>query len=283
MRFAVIGDKGMFGQEMRRYLEAGGHKVSGFNRTNLNLTNSPQLLMEAIGPVDVLINAVAYTFVDEAEVNESLANRVNGEYAGKLAEVAFLAGAKFMHISTDYVFPGNTRFPIGVTTPADPINAYGRSKLLGEKLVAESGARYQIFRTAWLYGSSGSCFPKAIALKCRKESFVNVVNDQFGQPTWTRDLSAVIHAHSFGDFEEPIVHAVASGEASWYDFAVAVTASMDRNTETKFIAISSQDLNLAAKRPAYSILSNTETQGPIIGDWRERWKVASSDVLNSIK
>jgi dTDP-4-dehydrorhamnose reductase len=239
--------------------------------------------MEAIGPVDVIINAVAYTLVDGAEVNEALATLVNGEYAGKLAEAAYLSGAKFMHISTDYVFAGNSPSPIGVTAPTDPINAYGRSKLLGEKMIAESGARYQIFRTAWLYGSTGNCFPKSIARKCRKEGFVNVVNDQFGQPTWTRDLAAVVDAHSCGNFKEPIVHAVASGEASWYDFALAVAASMNENKEVQVNQISSRELNLPAKRPVYSVLSNIETRGPIIGDWRERWEVASSDVLNSVQ
>lgn len=283
MQFAVIGDKGMLGQEIRGWLEAKGHTVSGFNRTNLDLSDSPQLLKETIGPVDVVINAVAYTLVDEAEINESLANLVNGEYAGKLAKVALLADAKLMHVSTDYVFSGQAVSPVDIGSPTGPINAYGRSKLLGEKLVAESGARYQIFRTAWLYGSTGNCFPKSIARKYREQGFVNVVNDQFGQPTWTRDLASIIYGHSFADFDEPIVHAVASGVASWYDFALAVANSMNGNTEIKVNEITSRELILPARRPAYSVLNNIETAGPIIGDWRERWEVASSDVLSSIQ
>jgi len=283
MQFAVVGNLGMFGQEIQSFLEAEGHDVSGFNRSNLDLSQSPKILAKALGPVDVIINAVGYTAVDDAENNISLANLVNGEYAGKLAQVSALAGAKFMHISTDYVFSGEGDSPAGTNSLTSPVNAYGRSKLMGEQLIAKSGANYQIFRTAWLYGAKGNCFPKSIIRKCQNEGFVNVVDDQFGQPTWTRDLARVVYAHSVVEYNEPIVHAVSSGLASWYDFAIAIAASMGGQTEITVNSISIEDLGLAAVRPKYSVLENKQTDGPIIGDWLERWQVASSQVIGSIQ
>ena len=271
----------MFGKEIQSFLAAEGQIVSGFNRSNLDLSQSPENLVKALGAVDVVINAVGYTLVDEAESNKSLANLINGEYAGKLAQASSLADAKFMHISTDYVFSGKTDTPASTNSPTTPVNAYGRSKELGEQLIAKSGANYQIFRTAWLYGANGNCFPKSIIRKLHKEEFVNVVNDQFGQPTWTRDLASVVYAHSLAEYNEPIVHAVSSGSASWYDFALAITASLGGQSEIKVNSISIKDLGLAAVRPKYSTLENKRTDGPIIGDWRESWEVASSELIGS--
>jgi dTDP-4-dehydrorhamnose reductase len=283
MLFAVIGDKGMFGQDMYSLLKSKSEEVVGFNRSNLDLSLSAETLAKAISKADVVINAVAYTEVDEAEDNQAEANLVNGEYAGKLAQVAKLLGAKLIHISTDYVFPGTSSSPIKNTNQTSPVNAYGQSKLLGESLISQSGARYQIFRTAWLFGARGNCFPKSIAKKLYAAGEVDVVDDQFGQPTWTKDLAEVIYDHSLNDYSEPIVHANASGVASWFDFAEAIADSLPNPTGYKVRRISSSDLELRAKRPGYSVLDNTDTEGPIIGNWLDRWRVAAPEILASIK
>jgi dTDP-4-dehydrorhamnose reductase len=283
MLFAVIGDKGMFGQDMCSLLKSQSEEVVGFNRSNLDLSQSAETLAKAISKADVVINAVAYTEVDEAEENQAEANLVNGEYAGKLAHVAKLLGAKLIHISTDYVFPGTSSSPIKNTNQTSPVNAYGQSKLLGESLISQSGARYQIFRTAWLFGAHGNCFPKSIAKKLYAAGEADVVNDQFGQPTWTKDLAEVVYQHSLNNYSEPIVHASASGSASWFDFAKAIVDSLPNPTAYKVRPISSSDLELRAKRPSYSVLNNSETKGPIIGDWLERWSLAAPEILSSIK
>jgi dTDP-4-dehydrorhamnose reductase len=283
MLFAVIGDKGMFGQDMYSLLKSKSEEVVGFNRSNLDLTQSAETLAKAITRADVVINAVAYTKVDEAEDNQAEANLVNGEYAGKLAQVAKLLGAKLIHISTDYVFPGTSSSPIKNTNQTSPVNAYGQSKLLGESLISQSGARYQIFRTAWLFGARGNCFPKSIAKKLYAAGEVDVVDDQFGQPTWTKDLAEVIYRHSLNDYSEPIVHASASGAGSWFDFAEAIADSLPNPTGYKVRRISSSDLELRVKRPGYSVLDNTDTEGPIIGNWLDRWRVAAPEMLASIK
>jgi dTDP-4-dehydrorhamnose reductase len=219
MLVAVIGDRGLFGREMYSLLLSKGDKVVGFNRSNLELSQSWEELTDTISRADVLINAVAYTQVDETGNNNDEARLVNGEYDGKLARVAKALGAKFVQISTDYVFPGDSRVPISTDSPTSPINEYGASKLLGERLVAESGADYQIFRTAWLYGAGGNCFPRTIAKNLLDRGVVEVVNDQIGQPTWSRDLAEVIYSHIHNPQNERVVHAVASGSASWFEFA----------------------------------------------------------------
>jgi dTDP-4-dehydrorhamnose reductase len=283
MLFAVVGNKGMFGQDMFSLLQAHGQQVLGFNRSNLDLGSSVNQLAETITGVDVIINAAAYTKVDAAEDNQSEANLVNGELAGKLAQVAKLLGARFIQVSTDYVFPGTASYPIKTTDQTSPVNSYGESKLLGENLVSQSGANYQIFRTAWLFGAQGNCFPKSIVKKLLDVGEVDVVSDQLGQPTWTKDLAEVIYQHSLNEFSEPIVHATSSGSASWFDFAEAIANSLPNPTGYKVRPISSSDLELQAIRPGYSVLDNTETEGPIIGNCFERWKVAAPEILASIE
>ena len=281
MEFAVIGDQGMLGSEMRSMLETLGQNVSGFNRSNLNLDWSPQEIAGVLSQSEVLINCVAYTKVDEAEQNWELANLVNGDYAGKLATAARLVGAKMVHISTDYVFPGTSKLPASTNDQVAPVNAYGRSKALGEELVMNSGAEFQIFRTAWLYGSQGNCFPKSIARKLLESGTVKVVDDQFGQPTWTKDLCEVIYDHSLNEYSEPIVHAVSSGSTNWFEFAEAVAYELPRPESYELQSISTSELSLKAVRPQFSVLNNSESKGQVIGDWLDRWRAAATEVLGS--
>jgi dTDP-4-dehydrorhamnose reductase len=189
VRFAVVGSRGMFGSEMANFLRSEDYEVTGFERGSLNLEEPVAELSKKFRGFDVVINAVAYTAVDNAESEPELANKINGEYAGKLAEATGKAGAKFMHISTDYVFDGNSVTPYTTTDSPNPQGAYGRSKLLGEKLVRSSGSEFTIFRTAWLYGANGRCFPKVMQERVVNNESLRVVNDQFGQPTWTKDLA----------------------------------------------------------------------------------------------
>lgn len=279
MRWVVIGDKGLFGSEMVAYLAAQGADFKGFNRENLNLDELPEAIAQAIGKADVIINAVGYTSVDKAENEFYEANTVNGIYAGKLAAVAESLGARFFHISTDYVFDGSTSFPYSVDDRTNPANVYGKTKELGEQLVADSGPNYTIFRTSWLYGANGKCFPKNIAAKLLDVGAVRVVSDQVGAPTWARDLADVVYQHGINNFKERIVHAVASGHGSWFDFAREIAAALPAGNDYFLGPVSSGEFSSAAGRPAFSVLDNSETKGPIIGDWHERWKIAAPEVL----
>jgi dTDP-4-dehydrorhamnose reductase len=279
MRWVVIGDKGLFGSEMVAYLETKGELVSRFNRSNLNLDELPEALARQIGPADVIVNAIGFTAVDKAESELYEANTVNGIYAGKLADVAAILGAKFFHISTDYVFDGESVTPYRTSSETNPQTVYGKTKELGEQLVAQTDANYTIFRTSWLYGSLGKNFATTIATKLTETGAVKVVNDQIGTPTWTRDLAEVVYAHGVHDFNEKIVHAVASGSGSWFDFAREVAATLPEGDKYFLSPVSTEELPTAAKRPAFSVLDNSETRGPIVEEWHERWRVAAPEVL----
>jgi dTDP-4-dehydrorhamnose reductase len=273
MGFAVIGDRGMFGAEMVEFLTSQGRQVAGFNRDSMDLDASIDELAKQLQNFEVIINAVAYTAVDKAESELELANLVNGEYADKLSQVAKTVGAKFMHISTDYVFDGSATGPYSTKAETKPRSAYGSSKLLGETLIAESGSNYTIFRTAWLYGKHGRCFPKVMFEKASKNEPLRVVNDQYGQPTWTKDLAQQVLAFAEINDAPEIVHAVSSGKTTWFEFAQEIIG------DYPIEPVSSSEFVTAAKRPSYSVLDNSSDLVEPIGDWRERWQVAKTDVL----
>ena len=277
MRFAVIGNRGMFGSEMMLVLADRGHEVLGLNRETLNLDDSIESIARQLESFDVVVNAVAYTAVDKAESEIELANLVNGDYAGKLARASKIVGAKFLHLSTDYVFDGNSEIPYKTNAIPKPQGAYGRSKLLGEKLVEESGANYTIFRTAWLYGAHGRCFPKVMHQKALQGDTLRVVNDQFGQPTWTKDLAEQILSYAQLEKAPAIVHSASSGKASWFDFATEVVG------DYPIEPVSSSEFVTAAKRPTYSVLDNSSSLVTPIGDWKDRWLAAKGDVLGLLK
>jgi dTDP-4-dehydrorhamnose reductase len=283
MLWAVFGDTGMFGSDMMKTIASHGHATLGLNRSHFDIGASESSLFDLVHRADVIVNAVAYTAVDDAEDAPDEAMLVNAGFAEKLSRVAVQSGSRFMQISTDYVFSGNASSPMGIDFPTEPISAYGRSKLAGEQRVSKSGSRSTIFRTSWLYGSQGPCFPRTIARKLLNGERVGVVDDQTGQPTWTKDLAEIVFAHGLFDFGEPIVHAVSSGSCSWYEFAQEIQANLLAEGSELIYPIKSEVLSLTAKRPPYSVLDNHITAGPIVGDWRTRWLVAKDEVLSGLE
>jgi dTDP-4-dehydrorhamnose reductase len=262
----------MFGSDMRELLLEKNQSVDGFNRTSINLDWDIDEITDALGGYDVIINAVAYTAVDKAESETELANKVNGDYAGKLALAAERVAARFMHISTDYVFDGNSASPYKVTDTPNPQTAYGLSKLLGENLVSINSSNYIIFRTAWLYGKHGRSFPKVMRDKAYKGDRIRVVSDQYGQPTWTKDLARQVLVYARTPNCPKIVHAVASGKATWFDFANSVLEGY------AIEPISSDEFITPAKRPRFSVLDNSSEFVEPIADWRRRWEVARIEI-----
>jgi dTDP-4-dehydrorhamnose reductase len=279
MKFAVVGEQGMFGSELVKTLAERGFSATGFKRgdlaiDDLELKETPR----ALEGFDVIVNAAAYTAVDRAETEQDQAFFTNGYLAGLLAEAAKLTGARFIQISTDYVFDGSLNIPYRVSDQIDPRSVYGKSKALGEQLVEKSAADYSILRTAWLYGAGGRCFPKIMADLLEKNGSVRVVADQFGQPTWTKDLAEqVIQVANLASMQR-IVHAVSSGVASWADFAREVANSLGMDVSV-VEEITTAEYPTAAQRPAWSVLDNSSDNLKIIGDWRERWREASATVL----
>lgn len=281
MRWAVIGSTGLFGQDLLAFLKEQGQDVKGFNRANLQLSAEPQEIGPQFAGFDVWVNCVGFTRVDEAEAEVYEANLVNGIYAGALADAAELTGSRFIQISTDYVFDGLSGVPYTVSDSINPQTAYGKSKALGEKLVAESGADFAIIRTAWLYGANGRCFPRVIAELLKRDRSARVVNDQQGQPTWTRDLAEIVFQVVQLEEMPRVVNAVASGKASWAEFAKEVALSMGLTTNS-IEEISSDKLSTTARRPAWSVLDNSSDSFSPVGDWRDRWREAAPEVLRGI-
>ena len=281
MRWAVVGSTGLFGQDLLAFLKEKGEVAQGFHRGNLHLSDEPDKIAQQLEGFEVWVNCVGYTQVDNAESEIYEANLVNGIYAGALAQAAALAEARFIHISTDYVFDGLSQIPYKSSDTIDPKTTYGSSKALGEQLVGNSGADYSILRTAWLYGAKGSCFPRRIAESLRKYGRVSVVNDQFGQPTWTRDLAKIVLQVVKLEKMPRVVHATASGKTSWARFTQEIAESIGMSASS-VEEISSAEFPTAANRPSWSVLDNSSDVITPIGDWRERWRVAAPEVLIGI-
>lgn len=281
-KVTVVGNKGMLGSELATSLGNAGYEVHGLNRTNFDLELSPLDLIERIAGSDLVVNAVAYTKVDDAEINRIEAISVNAHFVDRLAIACSYIKSTLIHISTDYVFDGLSNEMLSVSKEPDPQTAYGYSKLLGEQALFKHSDDFLIFRTAWLYGVFGKNFPRTIARKLLSGEVVRVVDDQFGTPTWTKDLSNLILEYMQLVERPRIVHATASGKATWFEFAKEIALTLGLDPETCLEAVASSELETPAKRPKYSVLDTSEGPVASIGDWRQRWRVASESVLSGL-
>src|SRR4051795_11866124 len=192
MQWLVTGGGGMLGRDVCSVLEQAGESVTRADHSSLDITDAGAVTAAVAGH-DMVVNAAAWTAVDEAEAHEAAATSVNGEGPRRLAVACRDLGARLVQVSTDYVFDGSATSPYREDAPTDPASAYGRSKAAGEHAVRkELPGGHLLVRTAWLYGAHGGCFPKTIARLARERGEVSVVDDQIGQPTWTADVAALI-------------------------------------------------------------------------------------------
>jgi len=278
----VLGDQGLFGSDLNRILDHNDLPTIGYNRTNFGIKMSDSELIEKFKDLDFIVNCIAYTNVNLAESNFSEACYVNGTFPAQLARVSNVLGTKLIHISTDYVFGGNSKFPYKTSDPTNPISAYGKSKNLGERAIIDSANNYTIMRTAWLYGANGKSFPKYIQNSLLTKGIVEVVNDQFGQPTWTKDLAdQVVQVLNLKKLPS-IVHATSNGYTTWYDFACEIAISLNMNHVDCVKPIESSAFPSIVERPKWSVLNNSNDVGiSPIANWKERWKKAAPEVLTS--
>lgn len=241
----ILGAGGMLGTDLCKVFP----DALKFTHHELDITER-ELVIKTIreNKPDVVINAAAYTKVDQAEDEEELACAINGYAPGYIAEGCALAGATLIHYSTDYVFDGSKPEYIE-SDQTNPINAYGRSKLLGEQEIAKHTDNYMIIRTSWLFGKHGRNFVDTMMRLSPQMENVKVVNDQLGRPTYTADLA--LKTAEISDMEPGIYHLTNSGTCSWYDFASAIIPNV--------IPCTSKDYPTKAKRPRYSVLRNTKT------------------------
>ena len=282
-RILITGANGMLAADVIDALRAAGAAdVTLTDRDELDILDA-EAVTAAVAEASLVINCAAYTAVDAAEENEPTAFAINATGPAQLAAACAASGARLVHISTDYVFAGDATEPYAEDAPMAPAGAYGRTKAAGETAVRGSGADALIVRTAYLYGRGGPCFPKTIARAGKARGALSVVNDQIGQPTWTRDVAAFIVRLLEVDAPAGTYHATSAGQCSWFDFAQAIVASAglgDIVTPTDSGAYAAK-----APRPAWSVLGHEASESIGIaglGDWRERWRAAADEVLEGV-
>lgn len=279
MKILLTGASGQVGWELARQLAPLGPIVAP-TRTELDLAQPLQVskTVESIAP-DLIVNAAAYTAVDRAESDARACLAVNAESVGLLAQYARRARILLVHYSTDYVFDGTHRAPYVETDATAPINTYGRSKLAGEVAVLQSGCRYLIMRTGWVYARRGNNFLLTMLRLARERPRLRVVDDQVGAPTWAHDIAAATRAAlQRPEPLEGLYHAAAQGATSWCGFARRILELQRLATPVE--PIGTAEYPTAAVRPAYSVLNSSrfaDASGFRIGDWDERLAVCLRD------
>ena len=254
-------------------------EVTPFTRADFDVTDAAAARAELDG-FDVIVNCTAFNRVDDAETMQDEAFAVNADGPAKLAAAARAAGARLIHLSTDYVFDGTATTPIPEDAPRNPVSAYGRSKAAGEEraLAANPGGT-AIVRTAWLYGEHGPSFPRTMLRLAAERDTVSVVTDQIGQPTWTRDLAAQIVRLVEAGVPAGIYHGTNAGETSWFEFAREVfrLAGLDPD---RVLPTDSTAFVRPAPRPAYSVLGHEAWNAIGIEPMRP-WQDAIADAMTS--
>lgn len=268
MKILVTGAHGMFATAAVPILRAHGHTVIACPRTELDLTRHDSVThaLRELQP-DTVLNAAAYTRVDDAQSHPEDAYAANATGVRHLATVCASIRARLVHLSTDYVFDGTTHTPYPEDAPARPLNIYGQSKWAGEQAVREVLPAHFIVRTAWLYGQGGPNFVDTIRRLARSQNALRVVNDQFGAPTWTRELAQAIAlllaTNDYGTY-----HISNQGQCSWHEVAQRIVKL--EGLQIPVIPVSSSEFSRPAPRPAYSVLSNQALQDagvPLLPPW----------------
>ena len=279
LRILITGKNGQLGWELARAFSLVGD-VFAFDRDALNLAD-PDAIRRCCNDVKpaLILNAGAYTAVDRAEQEPELAMQINAVAPQVFAEEANRLGAALVHYSTDYVFSGTATAPYREEDPTAPQSVYGKTKLAGERAVAEVADHFLVFRTSWVYAARRQNFLLTMLRLAREREELRVVADQIGSPTWVHTLSeltrAAIDTEGRLAIADGVYHASANGRTSWHAFAEAIFASMPdpHRIAKRVVPISTADFPTPAKRPAFSVLSNekiefaTKTRVP---DWQDQ-------------
>jgi dTDP-4-dehydrorhamnose reductase len=278
----IVGAAGQLGRALQACAPAGVALVA-HDLDTLDITDAGAIeACLADTRPDVLLNAAAYTAVDKAESDEAAAHAVNATAVGLLAEGARKVGARFVHVSTDFVFDGTSGIPYAPDATPAPLGAYGRTKLEGERL---AGPDALIVRTAWVYAPTGGNFVRTMLRLMAERPEVRVVADQIGTPTYAPGLAVTLWALA-GKGVTGIHHHTDSGAASWYDFAVAIQEEalaiglLDKAMPV--IPIATADFPTPARRPHYSVLDKSSTTAAL-GGTAPHWRVNLRTMLSEIK
>ncbi|HLP36267.1 dTDP-4-dehydrorhamnose reductase [Lacibacter sp.] len=281
----VTGSNGQLGKELKQIAD-------NYSQFNFVFASREDLKLHHFGLVEnffiaakplYCINCAAYTAVDKAEAEQDMAMLVNGEAVGHLAAICKKYHAKFLHISTDYVFDGESETPYKEEDATGPINTYGKSKLLGEQLCMKEDADAIIIRTSWVYSSFGHNFVKTMMRLMNERNELNVVSDQIGSPTYAADLAkAILDIISSGKWESGIYHYSNEGKISWFEFAQAIKEL----TGSKAIVhpILTAEYPTPARRPKFSLLNKDKiksTYAVAVPEWKESLQKCISILQNA--
>jgi dTDP-4-dehydrorhamnose reductase len=274
----ITGGGGMLGRALTEQLTERGHHSTPLRKAQLDVSDAAALgkAFAAHKPTLVL-NCAAHTKVDLCEEEREKAEAINGRAVGVMADLCHQHGACLVHVSTDFVFDGSSKRPYRIKDPVNPLQAYGRSKLLGEQLLQKSPLRrWLMIRTAWVYGRGGANFPRTMVTAAQAGKPLSVINDQIGAPTYAVDLAEAILALLGASFRG-VCHVTNSGKTNWHEFAVATLAEFGINAPVA--PLSSEQWKkirpASAARPAYSVLnmgSFISTVGWPTRPWREGLK-----------
>ena len=284
MKILVLGSKGQLGQCLNDQLAMKEHDVVYTSRGQIDVAEfevtKAQIL--EISP-DIVINATAYTAVDKAEEEHQAAGRINHLAVANIASICNQLDCWLIHVSTDYVFDGNSEVPYKEDNPTNPQGVYGCSKLKGEMAIEASGCKYLIIRTAWVYGEYGNNFLKTMLRLGADRDELSIVGDQIGCPTYAQDIAmsivSILSCLDLKDSLSGIYHYCGDEPCSWYDFALAIFLEAEvqgLKTPSYVKSITTADYPTPAIRPAYSVLDCTKIESVFDvtrSNWRDRIKI----------
>jgi dTDP-4-dehydrorhamnose reductase len=305
-KILLTGKNGQLGADLQHVLPQLGDVVAT-DRQELDLARPDEIhrVIREVRPA-LIVNAAAYTAVDQAERDEAAARAINSEAPAVIADEAKNIGAALIHYSTDYVFDGSKNFPYDEYDLPNPINVYGETKLAGEQAIRNSGVEHLIFRTAWVYSTRGRNFLLTVLRLATQCEELKIVHDQIGAPTWSREIAtatAKVLEQIYNRTDRTAAwsersgtyHMTAGGETNWHEFTEAILEEAARASDSaawfraatngkelltrRVIPITAFDYPTPARRPAYSVLSNSKLNrvfGIQPPDWRKQLKLAFS-------
>ena len=266
-KILILGGRGMLGSDLAAVCERQGLEPVVLDLPQFDITNREQL-SDAVVNAQVVVNCAAYTNVDGAEKDRDPAHKINAEAVGQLGALARQADAWVLHVSTDFVFDGRSDKPYVETDPPNPINTYGKSKLAGEQLLAQSGCKHCILRVEWTYGASGNNFVTKLMQRARTDKTLRVVDDQVGSPTATTEVSKVI-CTLLDKRPEGLFHFAAAGYVSRYEMAKFIIDKLGMAVEVT--PCKTGDFRSPAARPLNSRFDCSKIQ-PLLSGQIETWQ-----------
>jgi dTDP-4-dehydrorhamnose reductase len=270
VKILVTGAGGMLGRDVARAAQAAGDELTALARGALDLTDEAAVAVAvADAHADAVVNCAAWTDVDGAEQDPDGAHAVNATGAGNLARAAARAGARLVHVSTDYVFDGARPADGAAYVESDataPRSVYGATKLAGERAVADAGGSHAIARSSWLFGVSGRSFAATMLALGAERDDVKVVTDQVGCPTATAHLAPALLELARGD-AQGVFHVAAAGRCSWNEFAAEIFRQA--GVDCRVLPCTTADMPRPAERPAFSALASERPEAPTLPPWQE--------------